>query len=236
MRRTLTIVAPILLLTSACKPTIIETPEPDPPPASDPADDPLVEHAAVREAVHAYTDALAARDAEAASARVVPETFAFYDELRVAALRSPRAKLEAWDLLSVLMVLQIRALVPVAELEAVDGRGLFGVAVREGLVGEGVAGVNLDEVWLDDDRNAAQIRLDGAPIVWLRKVDGRWRIDIPTMIQLLGPAIEAQAREQVLADGKIRTAYTLLQLSSERMIETDVLDPPLPTDPAQNGD
>lgn len=221
----------LMLGLAACKPTIIEDPEPEPPPPSDPAEDPLIEQEAVRVAVRDYTAALRQRDVAAAKLCVVTETFGMYEDLRIAALRSSRDALETWDLLSVLMILQIRATIPGAELEQVDGRGLFGMAVANGLVGEGAEGVSLDEVWIADDKTVAEIRLDGAAIVWLRKTDDdgepHWRIDIPEMIRQLGPAIEASVREQVSADGKARTAYTLLQLSSETAVDFRVLDGPL---------
>ena len=217
----------LILALTACKPTIIlEDPEPAPRP-SDPADDPLVEHEAVREAVRGYVDALARRDVEAAATHVVPETFAFYEDLRIAALRASREQLEAWDLMSVLMVLQIRSTVGRAKLDSVDGRGLFGIAVTEGLVGEGLEAVPLDDVWLDETRTAAQIRLEGEPIAWLRKTDAGWQMDIPEMVRLLGPAIEAVALEQVVADGRLRTAYTLLEIGTDEYLDVAILDGPL---------
>jgi hypothetical protein len=221
----------LVLALTACKPTIIlEEPEPESPP-SDPADDPLVEQEAVRVAVRGYTAALAQRDVEAAAGHVVAETFSFYEDLRIAALRAPREQLEKWDLMSVLMVLQIRSKVSRAELEAVDGRGLFGFAVTAGLVGEGLETVPLDEVWLDETGALAQVHLDGQPIAWLRKTEGegglRWRMDIPEMVRLLGPAIETAAQKQVVADGKVRTAYTLLELGTDELVDVAVLDGPL---------
>lgn len=217
----------LILALTACKPTIIlEDPEPTRQP-SDPADDPLVEHEAVREAVRAYAGALAQRDVEAASAHVVPETFLFYEDLRIAALRASREQLEAWDLMSVLMVLKIRSTVGRATLDSVDGRGLFGIAVTEGLVGEGLDAVPLDDVWLDEARTSAQIRLEGEPIAWLRKTDAGWQMDIPEMVLQLGPAIEAVAREQVVADGKLRTAFTLLEIGTDEYLDIAILEGPL---------
>jgi hypothetical protein len=217
----------LTLALTACKPTIIlEEPEPERRP-SDPADDPLVEHEAVREAVRGYAGALGRRDVVAASALVVDETFAFYEQLRVAALEGTREQLEALDLMTILMVLQIRSQVGRAELQTVDGRGLFGFAVTEGFVGEGLDAVPLDDVWLDEARTSAQIRLEGEPIAWLRKTDAGWQMDIPEMVLQLGPAIEAVALEQVVADGKLRTAYTLLEIGSDEYLDIAILEGPL---------
>ena len=220
----------LILALTACKPTIIyDEPKPEQRP-SDPADDPLVVHEAVREAVRGYTAALAQRDVEAATALVVDDTFWFYEDLRVAALRATREQLEALDMMSVLMVLQIRATIGRAELEAVDGRGLFGLAVTKGMVGEGLDQVPLDDVWLDDVRTTASINLEGQPIAWLRKTDAGWQIDIPEIVRRLGPAIEAAVREQVVADGKLRAAYTRLEINSDEYLDVAILDGPLELD------
>jgi hypothetical protein len=222
----------LILALTGCKPTIIiEDPEPRARP-SDPADDPLVEHEAVREAVRGYTAALTRRDVEVAATHVVSETFAFHDDLRIAALRAPRAQLEMLDLMSVFSVLQVRAELSRSELEALDGRGLFGWTVAEGLVGEGLDTVSLDEVWIDETGTTAQIRIDGDPVVFLRKTaegqaEPRWRIDFPEMFRRHGPAIEAMLREQVNADGKVRTAYTLLEVNTDEFVDIAILDGPL---------
>jgi hypothetical protein len=86
-------------------------------------------------------------------------------------------------------------------------------------------------VRLDETSLSAQIVMGGEPVVWLRKTDDdgqlRWRLDIPQMIEHFGPAIEAAAREHVVADGRVRTAYTLLSLSSDRSPPLSILDGPL---------
>ena len=210
---------------------IVEEPEPASAPAA-PLVDPLVEEEALRDAVRDYATALDARDAELASARVVADTFVYYDDLRRAALRADREQLERWDLMSVILVLQIRASSSRAQLEALDGRGLFERAVSEGLVGEGVAQISLDEVWIADAGDRAEVRIEGEPVVWLRRdmeadPPGPWQVDIPQSIRVLGPALEALAREKILADGKARTAMTFVEVSAEDWIDVAILDGPL---------
>lgn len=221
-----------ILALTACKPTIIHDPDLGPRPTSDPAGDPLVEHEAVRVCVREYVAAAARRDVEAASKLVVGETFHYYENLRIAALQETREQLERWDLLSLVSILQIRHKVGRAQLEVLDGRGLFGIIVREGWAGiEGLDEVSFDEVQIDETGKTARILLDGVPMVWLRKTnddgDQRWRMDFPEMFRALGLEIEASAREQVLADGRLRTAYTWLVLSSDESIAIEILDGPL---------
>lgn len=223
-----------MLALSACKPTvIIEEPEPAPQlhAENDPVEDPLIEQEAVREAMRAYAAALIERDVEAAESLVVADTFRLYEQLRVTALNATREQLEELDLLRVVMVLQIRSKLDRAALEALDGRGLFGFAVTEGLVGDEIAALSLDEIFVDIG-TLAQIRIEGTPVVWLRKTGGdhgelRWRVDIPRMINEVGPQIEAMAKDQIAANGKARTAYALAELGSDEFIDIEVLDGPL---------
>ncbi|PRP96336.1 hypothetical protein [Enhygromyxa salina] len=221
-----------LVLVSGCKPTVVlEAPAPAPSVASA---DPLVEYEAVRESVRHYAAALSAHDPAAAREWVVGETSNLYEHLRVAALRATRDELEDLDLMRVMLVLQIRTQITREELEALDGRGLFERAVSAGLVGEQLEDIVLDDVWVDDAGEHAEIRLDGEPVVWLRNEaregdgeQGRWRVDIPEMIRLLGPALEAMAHEAVSADGKVRTALTFVELSTDTWVDVAVLDGPL---------
>jgi hypothetical protein len=219
----------VLAMTACDRATVIvEQPDaPTPPPT--PAQLELErEREAVREGVRGYAAALGAHDANAATTTVVRETFELYEELRLLALSAPRAQLEKLDLMSVMLVLQIRARFVRSELEAVDGRTLFERAVEAALVGEGVDEVPLDEVWIDEAGAHAEIRIEGEPVVWLRKQD-HWRVDIPKMIRELGPAIELLAHDRVLTDGKLRTALALIIQGSDDSvdIDIDVLDGPL---------
>lgn len=208
--------------------------ESTPPTTDTPASstsDPLVEQEAIRETIRRYDAALVAREPAAASECVVEDTFAYYEDLRIAALRATREQLDNnWDLMSVILILQVRTKIMRPELEAMDGRALFEQGVRDGLVGQDVSDIALDEIWIDDDGHA-EVRVEGSPVVWLRKTgEGdaeRWRVDIPEMIRLLGPAVEAMVEERVVADGKVRTALTFVELSSDEFVDIAVLDGPL---------
>jgi hypothetical protein len=186
-----------------------------------------LEQEAVREAVRRYASALQARDAPAATAAVVRETFEYYEDLRLLASSATREQLDKLDLMGVMLILQIRARFGRSELLAVDGRVLFERAVEAGLVGDEVGEVPLDEVWVDDAREHAEIRIEGAPVVWLLEQDEQWRVDIPTMIIELGPTLESLARKRLLEDGKLRTAFELVELGSEEPVDIGVLDGPL---------
>lgn len=206
---------------------IVEQPE-SPTPPSTPATAELERaREAVREAVRRYTGALEAHDAAAATATVMRETFQLYEELRVLALHGTRVQLEQLDLMTVMMVLQIRAHIVRSELESIDGRTLFERAVAAGILGGEFDDVSLDEVWIDEAGAHAEIRLDGQPIVWLQEQDEQWRVDLITMIRMLGPTIESMAGDRILTDGRLRTALALIELGTDDFVNMDVLDGPL---------
>lgn len=225
MRRAV-LLSVVLVLVACDGAKVIVTPEPEASPPPTPAQQDAEQ--LVRAAARGYAEALTNRDPSDALEWVVPETLTYYEDLRLAALRATREQLERWDLMSIMLILQLRATITRDELEAADGRALFERAVREGLVGGGVEEVPLDEVWIDADGSRAEIRVDGEPVVWLhRELDERWRVDIPEMIRVLGPAVEAMARERIVADGKLRTAFMLIELSGDASADVAVLDGPL---------
>jgi hypothetical protein len=216
----------LALLSSGCdRATVVIVEEPEAPPPA--PIETVREQEAVREAVRRYAAALEARDPTAATETVVGETFVLYEDLRLLASSAARDQLERSDLMTIMLVLQIRARFRRGELEALDGRTLFERAVEAGLVGEEVDEVALDEVWIDGAGVHAEIRIEGEPVVWLRKQDERWCVDVPEMIRVLGPAIEAMARDRVIADGKLRTAWVFIELNSEDSVDIAVLDGPL---------
>ena len=219
-----------------CKAKVIEIADSSPSastttPSDAAAGDPLLAQAVVRAAVERYAAALDARDPAAAAAAVVPETFELYEDLRLAALQSSRAQLESWGLLTVVMILQIRATTSRERLASLDGRGLFERAVVAGMAAEELV---LDDVWIDASGEVAEIRIDGQPVLWLRPVDRDWRVDLPRMITEFDDDYEALAREQVRADGRVLTAYTLVEVGSDEPIAFEIVDGPL--DAAALGD
>ena len=187
--------------------------------------------AAVRASARAYADALAARDAKAAATWVVPETFVFYDDLRLAALHSTRTQLENWPLLTLVMILELRARIGAEELGALDGRALFERTITEGL--EGAEGVDMQEVAIDDDGLHARILLEGQPLLLLRRDEAaagaRWLVDLPALIELMAPGFEVLARERVSADGKVATALIFVEMRMGSAVDSAIADtPPIP--------
>jgi hypothetical protein len=198
----------------------------DADPTSAPRADEERERRAIQASAAGYVDALAARDPASAASWVTSNTFAFYDRLRALALTGDRDELERHDVMEIVMVLELRSRFTRAQLEQTDGRKLFDEAVAAGMA---AGSFPLDDVWIDEAAGRAEVRVDGNPVVWLAREQGRWLVDIPAAIADLAPMIEAELAEPISADGKLRAAFTLLEVERDTPhgLDIAILDGPL---------
>ncbi len=232
MRRPISTPAILLsaLILAGCPRAPTSEPATEPEPTNEDSHDPneeLARRDAVRQAIEAYIVSLEARDPSGAIERVTHNTFAFYEDLRQLALAGTREQIEARSLMVALIVLELRSRLTRSELEQTDGRAVFERAIRQGLVGENLREINLDEVWIDDAGTRAEIRAGEQALVWLRFEDQRWKIDLPAMVAGLAPLLEAQVAEQIAADGRLRVAYALISAEREEALPIELLDGPL---------
>ncbi|NVB42694.1 hypothetical protein G6O69_33035 [Pseudenhygromyxa sp. WMMC2535] len=229
-----------LLALSACGPRIVSE---EAVSGGDPLASPADPQAAVREAARGYADALAARDGSAAALWVAPETFDLYEDLRTAALTATPAELEARDLLTTIMVLELRARMNPAALAELDGRRLFEQAIDAGFVSEDLGELDLDEVWIDESGTRAEIRQDGQAVLLLRAAADppaaaeatggdapAWRVDLPGLIERVTPDFDALARERIDAQGRLETALRFVEFRLGESVDRAILDTPI--DPA----
>ncbi|WP_157596210.1 hypothetical protein [Plesiocystis pacifica] len=201
---------------------------------------PSPEREAVLAVARGYADALTQRDPERAAELVVAETFVFYDDLRRAALTSKAEDLERWPLMPLIMVLELRVRFSRAELEAFDGRSLFTAAVEAGLAGEDIGDLlddpSVEVAHTEDDH--AELRVEQSSLLYLRRdpdpevdadagAQAPWRVDLPGLIEALGPSIEALAKERVETSGKLRTALYFVALRLDVALDPAILDGPL---------
>lgn len=197
-------------------------------PASDPRDQAEQQRRAISATVAGYVDALGARDAATAGSWVTSATFEFYDQLRRLALTSERSELEQRSMMEIVMVLELRSRFTRAELEQTQGRALFDDAITAGMPAEPLP---LDDVWIDEAAGRAEVRIQGQAVLWLAREQGRWCVDLPAAILGLTPVIEAELADAILADGKLRVAFTLLEVERAAMhgLDIAILDGPLDT-------
>jgi hypothetical protein len=197
-----------------------------PEPANEPRDQAEQQRRAISATVAGYVDALGARDAAAAGSWVTSATFEFYDQLRLLALTSERSELEQRSMMEIVMVLELRSRFTRAELEQTRGRALFDDAITAGMPAEPLP---LDDVWIDEAAGRAEVRIEGQAVLWLAREQGRWCVDLPAAILGLTPMIEAELADAILADGKLRVAFTLLEVEREGVhgLVLEILDGPL---------
>lgn len=178
---------------------------------------------AIEAAMAGYLDALVARDPAATSSWVASSTFAFYEQLRVLARSGTRAQLEQRGVLEVFMVLELRNRYDAAELDALDGRALFENAIRQGMSAEPIAP---DEVRFASDGEHAEVHVDGVPVLWFVREQGRWCIDLPATITGLGPLLEVDLADAIANEGKLRVVFGLLEAQSVEGLDLAILDGP----------
>lgn len=195
-------------------------------PASDPRAQTEQQEQAIAATVAGYIDALTARDPAAAATWVTSSTFEFYDQLRVLALTGKRKELELRSMMEIVIVLELRSRFSRAQLEQAGGRVLFDDAIAIGMQAEPLP---LDDLWIDEAAGRAEVRMDGQAVMWLAREQGRWCIDLPAAIIGLTPIIEAQLADAIIADGKLRVAFTLLEMDQVGVegLDIAILDGPL---------
>jgi hypothetical protein len=195
-------------------------------PASDPRGPTEQQEREIAATVAGYVDALMARDSASAGNWVTSATFEFYDRLRTLALTGKRSELEQRSLMEIVMVLELRSRLTRTELEQTTGRALFDDAIAAGMSAEPLA---LDELWIDEAAGRAEVRIDGQAVLWLAREQSRWCVDLPAVIIGLTPVIEANLADAIVADGKLRVAFTLLEVERESMhgLDVAILDGPL---------
>lgn len=193
------------------------------PDATPQASSRVADERAVEGAMAGYLDALAARDPAAASSWVASSTFTFYEQLRVLACSSTRAQLEQRGVMEIWMVLELRNRYDAAELDAIDARTLFETAIREGMSAEPITP---DEVRFAADGEHAEVHVQGAPVLWFVREQGRWCVDLAATIAGLGPLLEVDLADAIAREGKLRVVFGLLESQSVEGLDLAILDGP----------
>ncbi|MFV8751959.1 hypothetical protein ACNOYE_15545 [Nannocystaceae bacterium ST9] len=192
--------------------------------------DEAAERRAIEASVNGYVDSLVARDPASASGWVTSSSFAFYEQLRQLALTGTRKQVEALGIMAIIMTLELRARFTRSELEQTTGRALFEDAIAKGMPAQPF---ELADVRIDHEHASAEVWVGDQPVVWLEREQGRWLVDLPAMIDGLAPLIEAEFADAILADGKLRVAFSLLEIQRESGAGLDlaILDGPLDAEP-----
>jgi hypothetical protein len=164
----------------------------------------------VRESFDALRAALDDQDGEAALALVTPGSLVMYERARKLALDTGDTDLESLPQLDVLLVFQLRWLLPAERLEQMDGADLFKWGVEEGMVKkESIAAIEINEVERDGDTAIATLKSNGQPVgdmvFHFELHDGVWQLDFNKIVQATEEPLKA-LREQT---GKTKTELAI---------------------------
>lgn len=154
---------------------------------------------AVRDAFGAYQRAILADDGKAAAEMVDGRTLAYYAGAKKLALEASADHLRSKPLLDRLMVLRLRQEFDAAGLARLTPRALVAHAVSAGWTGKlGPRRVKLGKVVVRGDGARAWLRSRGKRMPFplrLRREEGRWKIDLTSLIR--APGIETAMRRKL---------------------------------------
>lgn len=218
----------IILLSLACSPRNEPKPESNPkeiavtsPPT------PEEDAEAVLASFEEYRQALLSKDGGNAVLHVDGDTIHYYEDMRKAALHSPRSDVEALGLMDRLMVLMLRLRVPKVELEGMDGTSMFVYAVDNGWIGaESVQRLQLGSPKPVGDTARAPVMSNGqeTPMKALfNRETGEWKVNLPSLSALAEPAFKHLAEQSGYEENEF--LFLLLQQVTGKRPTEDVWEP-----------
>jgi hypothetical protein len=182
----------------------------------------------VRAAFDVYRAALLKNDGDACAAVVDRGTIAYYQRMRNLAVRGTSLQVRKLPIMDKLIVLRMRHQVPLARLEAMDGRAALAHGVTEGWIGkESVGNASLGAVEVRGTRAAAVFVVEGKPTpfkIRARREPGGWRIDLRSLFEPAEAAF-ASLRE---ASGRPEDDFIvdLVERLSNKPVPATIWDPP----------
>lgn len=221
MRRPSPLLPTFLIITALGIGCDKKTPPVSPPPASKPATaapKPTLapqNEAAVRAVFDIYQTAILNDRGEDAVNSVSQDTIDWYESVRVMALTAPEDELRRQGLMNRMQVVLLRHRIPVAELDAMDGRALFIHAVEQGWVGKNsVSDVAIGPITINENFAKGPLIAQGktSPIHFQFKGEnGAWKLDLLYTMKVAVPALSAQAKGMDLDENEfiLRTAEVL---------------------------
>jgi hypothetical protein len=191
------------------------------------ADSPEV---AVRESFRGLKSAFRNGLGQEASKHVTTGTLDMYERCRKLALDSSGTNLESLPQIEVLLVLQLRWLLSKAELEKMDGAGVFAWGVERGLAKkETLESMELDKIQVTGRWATASVRSQDQPVsgqsLAFELQDGVWGLDFVQVLALTEPLfarLRAESRKN-----KADQAAAILQTSYKMDIPPGIFTGPL---------
>jgi hypothetical protein len=184
----------------------------------------------VRQDYAKFKAALERGDGKTAATLVSEDTIALYDKCRSLAVSATESTLRPLDQMSVVLVLQLRYLLPKHELQAMTGADLFAWGVEKGLLKKNtVEGVDITSVEFKNDRAAASLTKAGKPLDGSRfdfvQEDNHWKLDMLPIIDAGNVALEEARSES--GGSRVDLAMEVLQQTYNKPMPREILQGPL---------
>jgi hypothetical protein len=174
--------------------------------------------------------ALERGDGKTAATLVSADTIALYDNCRSLAVSAPESTLRPLDQMSVVLVLQLRYLLPKQELQTMTGADLFAWGVEKGLLKKNtVEGIDITGVEFNGSRAAASLTKAGKPLDSSRfdfvQEDNHWKLDMLPIIDAGNVALEAARAES--GGSRVDLAMDVLTQTYNKPMPPEILQGPL---------
>lgn len=183
--------------------------------------------AAVRQCFDDYRQAILDQDGASAVALVDARTRDYYDDMRTLALTAQTEQVRDLSTVDKLMVLMIRQLIPAEQLRAMTAESLFVHAVDQGWIGrDSVVNNSLGEVTVFEDHATGYHVSEGqqSELKWVfRKEDGRWRLDILSLMPAADQAFNAVIEESGQTSDEF--VVSILQAVSGQKVDDAIWEP-----------
>ncbi len=151
---------------------------------------------AIHAAFSAYHQAVFTGDGQAASELIDDDSIAYYQRVRDLAFDASADETKALDVSDKLTVLLIRARVSAADLQALDGRGLFVMMVEQGWVAKQSAeNVDLADIVVDGDAATGRmvINRETTPLeMKFTRTGADWKLNLPHIAAIGQRALKKQ--------------------------------------------
>jgi hypothetical protein len=213
--------APAAAQKTGAPPTTMAVPPEEPPPPY-----PALRSAdaqAVRDAMHAYMDAVYRAEGEAAARMVTRGTREYYARMRDMAVQASEAQVRAAPLVDRLTILMFRHRVPAGELLALTGDSVFAYTVAHGWVSGNAKREPPERVQADvfGEGDHAVMRYLGEELHLVRE-DGGWRWDMLPLLQAAGAQFAPGPEVRVTEDEYI---VQLLEITTGRKVSPRIWQP-----------
>jgi hypothetical protein len=174
-----------------------------------------------------YKEALATGDGDSAARLVSAKTIVTYQEYKKNALSASSMETKKLSPINKLMVLLIRAQMPVEELERTSGSGVFSYAVKSGWVSKNlVVNSTINNIVISENTATSFLNTEGRPPLkgfTFLKENNLWKLDLVTIILKTEEAYKGLIAKQNTTEDQF--IFTLVEGLTHKKLTDDIWRP-----------